>query len=100
MSSKDKKNVFPKDFLWGASTSAHQVEGGNYNQWTVWEEKTAKKLAASAPRRLRHLAIWPDIEKEATDPANYISGEGIDHYNRYKSDFDLAKKLNLRALRF
>jgi beta-glucosidase len=100
MAKKGEKKTFPKDFLWGASTSAHQVEGGNHNQWTLWEEKTAKKLAESAPKRLRHLPIWPDIEKQATDPANYISGVGIDHYNRYKSDFDLAKKLNLKALRF
>ncbi len=24
---------FPKNFLWGAATSAHQVEGGNRNDW-------------------------------------------------------------------
>jgi beta-glucosidase len=78
MAKKGEKKTFPKDFLWGASTSAHQVEGGNHNQWTLWEEKTAKKLAESAPKRLRHLPIWPDIEKQATDPANYISGVGID----------------------
>ena len=28
---------FPKKFLWGAATSAHQVEGGTHNQWSVWE---------------------------------------------------------------
>ncbi len=26
--------TFPKDFFWGAATSAHQVEGGNKNDWT------------------------------------------------------------------
>ncbi|MHA2272567.1 MAG: family 1 glycosylhydrolase [Candidatus Hodarchaeales archaeon] len=26
--------TFPKDFLWGAATSTHQIEGGNKNnQW-------------------------------------------------------------------
>jgi beta-glucosidase len=35
----DTENIyFPKDFLWGVSTAAHQVEGNNTNnQWYVWE---------------------------------------------------------------
>jgi beta-glucosidase len=29
---------FPDNFLWGVSSSAHQVEGGNlHNQWAAWE---------------------------------------------------------------
>lgn len=28
---------FPEGFLWGAATAAHQVEGGNYNDWSEWE---------------------------------------------------------------
>lgn len=29
---------FPDHFLWGVSSSAHQVEGGNaHNQWAAWE---------------------------------------------------------------
>ena len=27
---------FPKNFYFGAATSAHQVEGGNHNDWTEW----------------------------------------------------------------
>src|SRR5437762_12018842 len=30
--------VFPPGFLWGAASSAHQVEGGQHNDWTRWEE--------------------------------------------------------------
>ena len=30
--------TFPKNFLWGAATSSHQVEGGNTNNnWYAWE---------------------------------------------------------------
>jgi beta-glucosidase len=30
---------FPDSFLWGVSSSAHQVEGGNlHNQWAAWED--------------------------------------------------------------
>lgn len=30
---------FPKNFMWGTATAAHQVEGGNTNnQWSVWEQ--------------------------------------------------------------
>jgi len=33
---------FPKDFYWGAATSAHQIEGGLKNNWTEWEKEHAK----------------------------------------------------------
>ena len=48
---KNKKPTFPKSFFWGAAVSAHQVEGGNYNQWSVWELENAKVLATQAPHR-------------------------------------------------
>lgn len=97
---EDIKPEFPKDFLWGASTSAHQVEGGNHNQWTVWELAHAAELAKSAKIRLGWLPVWKNIEKQAQQPDNYVSGKGIDHLHRYKEDFDLAKGLNFKALRF
>ena len=91
---------FPKSFLWGAATSAHQVEGGNYNNWTVWELENAKSLAKSAQYKLRDLPVWGDVQREATRPDNYVSGRAIDHYNRYESDFDIVRKMNLNAFRF
>lgn len=64
---------FPKDFLWGAATSAYQVEGGNaLADWWHWEKATGK----------------------------YRSGAACRHYNLYKNDFDLAKKLYHNAHRF
>lgn len=34
------------------------------------------------------------------DPANYISGLNIDHYRRYREDFDIAQQLNHTMHRF
>ncbi len=96
-------SIFPKDFLWGASTSAHQVEGGNHNQWTVWEKQNAEKLVKNAHKLLSwrwQTPVWEEIKKQAEDPKNYISGRGIEHYIRYKEDFDVIKRLNLNAFRF
>ncbi len=91
---------FPRTFMWGASTSAYQVEGNNHNQWSVWELNHAGELAKTAKKRLGHLESWPDIEHQATKPENYISGHGVEHYTRYKEDFRLAKSLNLNSMRF
>ncbi len=65
---------FPKDFLWGAATSAHQVEGNNKeNDWWAWE----KEAGLEEP-----------------------SGEACRHYQLYKQDFDLAVSLGHNAHRF
>ena len=65
---------FPPGFLWGASTSAHQVEGGNtLNDWWDWES------AGRVPER---------------------SGEAADHFHRYRDDYDLAQALEHNAHRF
>lgn len=90
---------FPKDFLWGASISTHQVEGGNHNQWSKWELETAQVKASQAPYLFQELAIWNDIKKQATRPENYVSGRAADHFNRYKEDFAIAKSMHLNTLR-
>lgn len=64
---------FPWDFLWGAATSAYQVEGGNRNcDWWHWEKEDGRQRSGSACR----------------------------HYELYEDDFDLVKKLNHNAHRF
>ena len=67
---------FPPDFLWGASTAAHQVEGANTNSnWWAWEHQPGS-------------------------PAEESSGDGIDHWNRYEQDFALLASLGQNAHRF
>ena len=91
---------FPDHFLWGAASSAHQIEGGNHNQWSVWELENAKVLAEKAKFQARYLPKWDEIKKEATNPANYVSGLAADHYHRYEEDFAILKKLHMNAWRF
>lgn len=91
---------FPKNFFWGASSSAHQVEGGNHNQWSVWELEHAKVLAETAKYQAKYLPKWNEVKAEAESPENYISGKAADHYNRYQEDFALLKKMNMNAWRF
>ncbi|MDB5164030.1 MAG: beta-glucosidase [Candidatus Saccharibacteria bacterium] len=94
------KADFPKEFYWGASTASYQVEGGAHNQWTVWELAHAAEFAKTAEKRLGWLPNWEHIKKRAEDPNNYVSGKGVDHFNRYDEDFGIAKSLNLNAFRF
>lgn len=91
---------FPDGFLWGASTAAHQVEGGTHNQWSEWELANAGRLAATFEERLGWLPNLAEVTPLGTDPANYVSGRGVEHYERYKTDFDLLQELHMNALRF
>lgn len=91
---------FPKRFLWGASISAHQVEGNNHNQWSVWELENAKSLATQAEYHYGDLETWDDIKQQAKSPENYVSGRASDHFAQYETDIALVSKLNMNALRF
>jgi beta-glucosidase len=67
---------FPKDFLWGSASSAHQVEGGNdKSQWWAFEQ---------IPGNIKN---------------GDKSGKACDHYNRYKQDFEMLSSLNHNAHR-
>jgi beta-glucosidase len=91
---------FPADFLWGAVVSAHQTEGGNHNQWSVWELENARSLAAQASYQYGDLENWHSIERQAKSPDNYVSAKAVDHYHQYQHDFDLVKRMHMNALRF
>lgn len=79
------KFTFPKGFLWGSATSAHQVEGGNHNDWSEWE-KSEHRIA--------------DLKSRGLNPDDFISGHAVDHYNRFHEDFDIAQSLGYNAHRF
>lgn len=82
--------MFPKNFLWGAGSSSHQVEGENNNDWTEWEKSNAEKLAVEMPKTFKD---WQQKKfPEMFTKENYISGKACDHYNRFEEDFDLAKE--------
>ena len=67
---------FPHDFLWGAATAGHQVEGGNVN-----------------------ADMWP-MEWVTHSTFNEPSGDACDHYHRYPEDIALLAELGLNAYRF
>ncbi len=84
-----KKYSFPKGFYWGASTSSHQVEGHNTNDWTEWEQ---------SEKRLKHLTETGQIEKYGKH--TFVSGKAANHHHLFRDDFQLAKKLGHNSTRF
>ena len=73
---------FPADFLWGAATSAYQVEGS--------------PLADGAGP-----SIWHRFAHTAGLTANGDTGDvACDHYRRYAEDVRLMRELGLNAYRF
>jgi beta-glucosidase len=83
------KLAFPKGFLWGAATSSHQVEGGTNNDWSEWERSPGRREALEKTGRIARYGY-----------ENFISGAGVDHYNRFAEDFSLARELGHNATRF
>lgn len=65
--------LFPPDFVWGASTSSYQTEGGNARS-----------------------ALWDWEVKKGWER----SGEAARSWERFDDDLALVKALNLRAYRF
>jgi beta-glucosidase len=72
----------PRDFLWGAATSAYQIEG-------AWQDDG------------RGESIW---DRFAHTPGKIRNGDtgdiALDHYHRYKDDVALMKSLGVQAYRF
>jgi beta-glucosidase len=75
-------SVFAKDFLWGAATSAYQVEGS--------------PLADGAGPSIWHRFVrTPGLMRDGD-----TGDVACDHYRRYESDVELMKSLGLTAYRF
>jgi len=74
---------FPKDFVWGAASAAHQVEGGHQdiNNFGWWEQQTREN-------------------GESTIVNGDKSGAAADHWNRVEEDTQLMANLGLDAYRF
>jgi beta-glucosidase len=67
---------YPGDFLWGAATAGHQVEGDNTaSDWWEWENR-------------------PDT------PCREPSGRACEHYTRYADDVALLAAVGLNTYRF
>jgi beta-glucosidase len=73
---------FPKDFLWGAATSAYQIEG-------AWNADGKGE------------SIW---DRFTHTPGKIQGGDtgdvALDHYHRYKDDVQSLKTLGAQAYRF
>ena len=67
--------TFPKGFLLGASTAAHQVEGNNIHS-DLWAQEHMKYTSFAEP-----------------------SGDAVDHYRRYAEDIALLAGAGLNAYR-
>jgi beta-glucosidase len=73
---------FPSDFVWGAATSAFQIEGAS----------TADGKGPS---------IWDEFCRLPGVIADGSTGDvACDHYNRLESDLDLLAELGVNAYRF
>jgi beta-glucosidase len=75
---------FPAGFLWGASTSAYQVEGGIINDWSEWE---------MSDKRLNFL------RKKGLNYKDFVAGKACGSYSCYVEDADLLKHLNCNSYR-
>ncbi|WP_407533127.1 GH1 family beta-glucosidase [Elizabethkingia anophelis] len=76
------KEAFGKDFIWGVSTAAYQIEG-------------AHNLDGKGP------SVWDTfVQKRNKIFRNHTGNIACDHYNRYIDDLYLMHSMNIRNYRF
>ena len=76
--------TFPKDFLWGAATSAYQIEGA--------AEEDGKMLSQ------QDIINANQLRTDGTKKAD--ASVASDFYHRYKEDIALMRQLGLKSYRF
>jgi len=85
--------LFPKNFLWGSATAAHQVEGGKnapgFSNWGSWE---------LSPARQEKLRQDGKIKQDG-DLARFVTGPACDFRHRYRGDFAAARAFNHNSIR-
>ena len=70
---------FSADFLWGAATSAYQIEGGAYEDGkglNIWD------IFSNDPGRIK---------------GSHTGDIACDHYHLFKEDVRLMKELGIQA---
>ncbi|XP_047456739.1 lactase-phlorizin hydrolase-like [Mugil cephalus] len=73
---------FPKDFIWGTSTAAYQIEG-------AWRADG------------KGLSIWDKFSHTPEKVMQHDTGDlACDSYNKFEIDIELLKKLNVTHYRF
>lgn len=87
-------------FLWGVATAAHQVEGSQENDWSIWESQNASRMSEIARTKYADLPNWSEIKSAINSDANYISGTCADHFHRYPEDIAIMKRLKINSYRF
>ncbi len=77
-----RTRTFPADFVWGAATSAYQVEGAAHEDG-------------------RGLSVWDTFARQRGRVRDGSTGDvSADQYHRYRQDVALMRQLGLRAYRF
>lgn len=80
--SKIKASDFGKDFSWGISTSAYQIEGAHNTDG-------------------KGVSIWDAFVKRKGKVRNAHNGNSAcDYYNRFRNDIDILSSLNIPNYRF
>lgn len=73
---------FCKDFLWGAASAAHQIEGAYLEDG-------------------KGMGIWDTFEQETGYIIRNENGNvACDHYHQYREDVAIMKELGLKSYRF
>ena len=76
------KIIFPENFIWGAATASYQIEG-------AWNKHGKGE------------STWDRFTHTPGNIKNNDTGDvADDHYNRWKKDIGLMKKIGLKAYRF